>query len=72
MNAFDKRTLQFKGGEIEILDNTIPQGTIISNSEDDRVIYVDEPLDLFMIGKELQRIALQKDPSINPFNSKLS
>ena len=56
MNAFDKRTLQFKGGEIEILDNTIPQGTIISNSEDDRVIYVDEPLDLFMIGKELQRI----------------
>ena len=66
MNAFDKRTLQFKGGEIEILDNTIPQGTIISNSEDDRVIYVDEPLDLFMIGKELQRIALLKDSTLNP------
>ena len=66
MNAFDKRTLQFKGGEIEILDNTIPQGTMITNTADESVIYVDEPLDLFMIGKELQRIALLKDPTINP------
>jgi hypothetical protein len=62
MNAFDKRILQFKGGEIEVQDNTIAGGTIISNSEDDRVIYVDESLDLFMIGKELQHIALLKDP----------
>ena len=68
MNAFDKRILQFKGGEIEVQDNVTAGGTIISNSEDDRVIYVDEPLDLFMIGKELQRIALIKDPSINPFH----
>jgi len=67
MNAFDKRTLQFKGGEIEILDNTIPMGTIISNTVDESVIYIDEPLDLFMIGKEFQRIALLKDSSINPF-----
>jgi hypothetical protein len=69
MNAFDKRILQFKGGEIEILDNTIPLGTIIINPADEGVIYVDEPLDLFMMGKELQRIALLKDPSINPFNN---
>jgi len=69
MNAFDKRILQFKGGEIEVLDNTIAGGTIISNSEDDRVIYVDEPMDLYMIGKEFQRIALIKDPAINPFNN---
>jgi hypothetical protein len=68
MNAFDKRILQFKGGEIEVQDNVTAGGTIISNSEDDRVIYVDEPLDLFMIGKEFQRIALMKDPSINPFH----
>ena len=68
MNAFDKRILQFKGGEIEVQDNNIAGGTIISNSEDDRVIYVDEPLDLFMIGKEFQRIAMLKDPSINPFH----
>jgi hypothetical protein len=72
MNAFDKRILQFKGGEIEILDNTIPMGTIINNPADESVIYVDEPLDLFMMGKELQRIALLKDPSINPFNNKIS
>ena len=72
MNAFDKRILQFKGGEIEILDNTIPMGTIIINPADENVIYVDEPLDLFMMGKELQRIALLKDPSINPFNDKTS
>ena len=68
MNAFDKRILQFKGGEIEVQDNVTAGGTIISNTDDDRVIYVDEPLDLFMIGKELQRIALLKDPSINPFH----
>ncbi len=68
MNAFDKRILQFKGGEIEICDNNTAGATIISNSEDDRVIYVDEPLDLFMIGKELQRIAMLKDPSINTFH----
>ena len=67
MNAYDKRILQFKGGEIEVSDNVTTSGTIISNSEDDRVIYIDEPLDLFMIGKELQRIALLKDPTINPF-----
>ena len=54
------------GGEIEIHDNTIPMGTIISNTDDDRVIYIDEPIYLFMIGKELQRIALLKNPSINP------
>ena len=72
MNAFDKRILQFKGGEIEILDNTISMGTIINNPADESVIYVDEPLDLFMMGKELQRIALLKDPSINPFNNKNS
>ena len=65
MNAFDKRILQFKGGEIEILDNTIPQGTIITNTADESVIYVDEPIDLFMIGKELQHIAMLKDPTIN-------
>ncbi len=68
MNATDKRILEFKGGEIEIFDNVMPGSTIINNTDDDRVIYVDEPLDLFMIGKELQRIALLKDPSINPFN----
>ncbi len=68
MNAYDKRILQFKGGEIEVSDNVTAGGTIISNTDDDRVIYVDEPLDLFMIGKELQRIALLKDPSINPFH----
>jgi len=68
MKAFDKRILQFKGGEIEVQDNNIAGGTIISNSEDDRVIYVDEPMDLYMIGKELQRIALMKDPPINPFH----
>lgn len=68
MNAFDKRILQFKGGEIEVSDNVTAGGTIISNVDDDRIIYVDEPLDLFMIGKELQRIALLKDPSINPFH----
>ena len=68
MNAFDKRILQFKGGEIEVQDNVTAGGTIISNTDDDRVIYVDEPLDLFMIGKEFQRIALLKDPSINPFS----
>ena len=68
MNAFDKRILQFKGGEIEVQDNVMAGGTIISNVDDDRIIYVDEPLDLFMIGKELQRIALLKDPSINPFH----
>jgi hypothetical protein len=68
MNAFDKRILQFKGGEIEVQDNVTVGGTIISNTDDDRVIYVDEPLDLFMIGKELQRIAMLKDPSINPFH----
>ena len=66
MNAFDKRTLQFKGGEIEILDNTIPQGTMIANTTDESVIYVDEPLDLFMIGKELQQITLLTDPTLNP------
>jgi hypothetical protein len=69
MNAFDKRILQFKGGEIEIQDNTIPMGTIICNTGDESVIYVDEPLDLFLIDKELQRIAILKDPSINPFNN---
>lgn len=68
MKAFDKRVLRFKGGEIELLDNTTIRGTMISNLEDDRTIYVDEPLDLFLIGQELQRIALLKDPSINPFN----
>jgi hypothetical protein len=68
MNAYDKRILQFKGGEIEVIDNTIAGGTIITNTEDESVIYVDEPIDLFMIGKEFQRIALMKDPSINPFN----
>ncbi len=68
MNAFDKRILQFKGGELEVSDNVTAGGTIISNVDDDRIIYVDEPLDLFMIGKELQRIALLKDPSINPFH----
>ena len=68
MNAFDKRILQFKGGEIEVSDNVTAGGTIISNVDDDRVIYIDEPLDLFMIGKEFQRIALLKDPSIDPFN----
>ena len=67
MNAYDKRILQFKGGEIEVSDNVTASGTIISNVDDDRIIYVDEPLDLFMIGKELQRIALLKDPTINPF-----
>ncbi|MEI6435539.1 MAG: hypothetical protein WCP32_11890 [Bacteroidota bacterium] len=68
MMAFDKRILQFEGGEIELLDNSIAKGTIISNPSDERVIYVDEPLDLYLIGKEFQRIALLKDPSINPFN----
>ncbi len=68
MNATDKRILEFKGGEIEIFDNVKPGSTIINNTDDDRVIYVDEPLNLFLIGKELQRIALLKDPSINPFN----
>jgi hypothetical protein len=68
MNAFDKRILQFKGGELEVSDNVTAGGTIISNVDDDRIIYIDEPLDLFMIGKELQRIALLKDPSINPFH----
>lgn len=68
MKTFDKRVIQFKGGEIELHDNTCHRGTIISNLEDDRTIYVDEPLDLFLIGQELQRIALLKDPSINPFN----
>ena len=68
MIAFDKRILQFKGGEVEIQDNTIPNGIIICNPNDESVIYVDEPIDLFMIGKELQRIALLKDPSINPFH----
>ena len=69
MIAFDKRILQFKGGELEVSDNVNAEATIISNSDDDRAIYVDEPLDLFMIGKELQRIALLKDPSINPLNN---
>ena len=69
MIAFDKRILQFKGGELEVSDNVSAEATIISNSDDDRAIYVDEPLDLFMIGKELQRIALLKDPSINPLNN---
>jgi hypothetical protein len=68
MNAFDKRILQFKGGEIEVSDNVTAGGTIISNADDERFIYVDEPLDLFMIGKELQRTALLKDPFINPFH----
>jgi hypothetical protein len=68
MKAFDKRVIQFKGGEIELIDSNSDHGTLISNLEDDRTIYVDEPLDLFLIGKELQRIALLKDPSINPFN----
>ena len=68
MNATDKRILEFKGGEIEIFDNVTPGSTIINNTDDDRVIYVDEPLDLFLIGKELQRIALLKDPTLNPFH----
>ena len=66
MNAINKRILEFRGGEIEIFDNVTARGTIINNTQDERVIYVDEPLDLFMIGKELQRIALLKDPTINP------
>jgi hypothetical protein len=65
MNAIDKRILEFSSGEIEIFDNVTPSATIINNTQDERVIYVDEPLDLFMIGKELQRIALLKDPTIN-------
>ena len=57
MIAFDKRVLRFEGGEIELLDNTIPKGTIISNFSDERVIYVDEPLDLFLTGKEFQLLS---------------
>ena len=72
MNAYDKRILQFKGGEIEVCDTVTASGSIISNSDDDRIIYVDEPLDLFLIGKEFPRIALLKDPSINPFNNQRS
>ena len=68
MNAIDKRILEFGGGEIDIFDNVTAGGTIINNIQDESVIYVDEPLDLFMIGKELQRIALLKDPTINPFS----
>jgi hypothetical protein len=68
MNAIDKRILEFHGGEIEIFDNVTAGGTIINNTLDERLIYVDEPLELFMIGKELQRIAMLKDPTINPFH----